>query len=133
MVMLQSIEKQQEKRKSPSAVTVMFHDRRVILGDFDSFSVRARARGSLSGSLAATQFGGADSLSLSLPLKVCLKNRQIHPSARPASLSPSKKVSAEQLVERSARLVCEAPVTTRGMIAASSIEQKTEQRCCIAA
>jgi hypothetical protein len=133
MVMLQSIEKQQEKRKSPSTVTVMFHDRSVILGDFDSFFSRARACEALSGSLAVTQIWGADGLSLSLPLKVCLKNRQINPLARSASLSPSKKVFVEQLVERSARLVCEAPVTTRGMIAASSIEQKTEQRCCIAA
>ena len=131
--MLQSIEKQQEKRKSQSAVTVMFHDRKVFLGDFESFFTRARATGSLSGSLAATQFLGADGLSLSLPLKVCPKNRQVNLLAQSASLSPSKKVFAEQLVERSACLVCEAPVTTRGMIAASSIEQKTEQRCCIAA
>ena len=131
--MLQSIEKQQEKRKSQSAVTVMFHGRRVVLGDFESFFTRARACSSLSGSLAATQFLGADGLSLSLPLNVCLKNRHIHPLARPASLSRSKKVFAEQLVERSACLVCEAPVTTRGMFAAPSLEIKTEQRCCIAA
>lgn len=131
--MLQSIEKQQEKRKPQNAVTVIFHERKRVLGDFEAFFTRVRACGSLSGSLATTQFWGADGLSLSLPLKVCLKNRQIHPVARPASLSSSKKVFAEQLAERSAHLVCEAPVTTRGMIGASSVEQKTEQRCCIAA
>lgn len=131
--MLQSIDKKQEKRKSQNTVTVIFHDRRVVLGDFESFFSRARACAALSSSLAATQFRGAEGLSLSLTLKVCLKNRQIRPLERHASLSPSKKVFAEQLVERSARLVCEAPVATRGMIAASSIKQKTEQRCCIAA
>ena len=131
--MLQSIDKKQEKRKSQNTVTVIFHDRRVVLGDFESFSSRARACAALSGSLAVTQFRGAEGLSLSFPLNVRPKNRQRHPLARSASLSPAKKVSAERLAERSARLVSEAPVTTRGMIAASSIEQKTEQRCCIAA
>lgn len=131
--MLQGIEKQQEKRKSQNTITVMLHDRKVIWGDFELFSTHARDCGSLSGSLAAAQFCGVNGLSLSLPLNVCSKNRQIHRLARPASLSRTRKVSADHLVERSARLVCEAPVTTRGMIAASSFEQKTEQRCCIAA
>ena len=131
--MLQSIEKQQEKRKSPNAVTVMLHGRKCVLGDFASFYTRARTCGSLSGSLTLTYFRGADGLSLSLSLNVCAKNGHTRPVARSASLSRSKKVSAEQLAERSARLVCEAPVATRGMIAASSIKQKTEQRCCIAA
>ena len=131
--MLQSIEKKQKKRKSPNAVTVMFHDRRVVLRDFVSLSTRERACDSLRGSPAVTRCWGADRLSLSLPLKVCLKNKQIHRVALLASLSRPRKVFAERLVERSARLACGAPVTTRGNIAASSIEQKIEQRCCIAA
>lgn len=111
----------------------MFHDTKQVLGDFESFFARACASDILSGSLAVMNFCGADGLSLSLCLKVCSKARRIHSAARPASLSRSKKVSAERLAELSARLVSGAPVTTRGMIAASSIEQQTKQRCCISA
>ena len=131
--MLQGIEKTQEKRISRNAVTVMFHDRIAIFGDFAGYLSRACEARSLSGALAMIHFWGADRPSLSLLLSDRQKHWQNPHVAQPASLSGSKKVFAEQLVERSARLVSEAPVTTRGNIAASSIEQITEQRCCIAA
>lgn len=150
--MLQSIEKQQKKRKSPNTVTVMFHDRKVICGDFDSFFSRARARGSLSGSLAATQFWGVDGLSLSLPLKVCLKNRHIRPLARleslpgwvkvmpnthradRPSLSRTEEFSAERPMARSALAVLAANPNTRSPQAgATPTKTLTEQRCWAAA
>ena len=131
--MLQSIDKKQEKRKSQNAVTVMCHDRKVILSDFDSFCARDRARASLLSSLAIVRMWVEGGPSLSLSLKVCTKHRQTRPVARPASFSRSKKVSAVSLSQRSARLAFEAPVKNRGSIVVSSLTSKTEQRCCIAA
>ena len=131
--MLQSIEKQQEKRKSQNAVTVMFNGRNVILSDCDSVLTRVRASLSLSGQLAEVLFGAQHSLSLSLPVTERLELRRKRGPLGPPSLSPSGKFIAEQLVERSARPAVGVQESRCGIYAAATIIRNTEQLRCVAA
>lgn len=131
--MLQSIEKKREMKSSESAVTVMFNDRRRVLGGVEAFRARENAAPSLSELLAVVSVFVSDAsprsglwpLVREIPSRVRTRSR---------SLSDTEIFSAEEPLARSALAVLPVDPNTRGaQVAAPVITKLTEQRRCEAA
>ena len=128
--MRQSIEKQRETKSPEVAVTVMFRDRTLVFGGYETFRARETAAPSLSGELAVTCNHFFDA-SLPSGFESAPPERR---RARSRSLSQTEKFSAEKPLACSALAGLAASLNTRSPQAvATETTTMTEQRCCAAA
>ena len=132
--MRQGIEKQRETKLPEVAVTVIFHDRKHVSADNDSFRARESAAPSLPRELAVISDDVSDYSAQPGPMILV---PEFHPSrdrTRRRSLSSTEKFSAEEPMARSALAVLAACPNTRStQVAATVITPMTEQRRCAAA
>ena len=132
--MQQSIEKEKRLQAIKSHFTVIFPDRSVILGDFDSCRHICRFVSLLSVTVKQCAHSAPAPASLPGLLTKTLKPGGYIGKAVSKSLSHQQKVSTEARHASSAVPAFErAPNSGCGTVACNQNTQESEQRCCFAA